>query len=48
MKLVVVKVWVDVEDDNDAATVVSSMMDNALSSGGEVSDYAIDAVEDAQ
>ena len=48
MKLVVVKVWVDTNDDNDAATVVSSMMDNALSSGGEVTDYAIDAVEDSE
>ena len=48
MKLVVVKLWVDTESEDDATTVVSSLLENAISSGGEVSDYAIDAVEDAQ
>jgi hypothetical protein len=48
MKLVVVKVWVDTEDDNDAAAEVSLIIENAVNSDSEISDYAIDSVEDAQ
>jgi phosphoribosylformylglycinamidine (FGAM) synthase PurS component len=47
MKLVVVKVWVDTEDDNDAANAVSDILEIAFDNN-RIKDYAIDSVEDAQ
>lgn len=47
MKLVVVKVWVDTDDENDAVSSVKETM--AIGMEAEIiKDYAIDSVEDAQ